>query len=188
VGDVESLLRIFEQQAGAVVGGFGEDNWVVGLADAEKKMIHRLRTISVHFLAIVVWQSYLCRSCAIYSSTVVDTDLMYPVCHIDQVGSENPRSIDSSRPWRRVRILARDFFTLDAATVQLGYLICRSGRFDRERFSELVAVHFSREMELDRDGVRGEQACIMSRQEFGDDRRRYYKIGLWYESLETESG
>jgi len=52
VNDVKAILRVLEQQAGAIIGGLGEDYRVVGLANTEEKMVDRLRRMLVQVLLL----------------------------------------------------------------------------------------------------------------------------------------
>jgi len=110
----------------------------------------------IQILAVALSHTYLGRSRTVGSTEVADRYLMYPICNISQVGSKDPSGIDPSRPWRRVRIHTRDIFALNAATVQLSCLICRRGRINIERSGDLIAVHWSGEVKLDRDKFRRE--------------------------------
>lgn len=52
VNDVKAILGVLKQQAGAMIGGLGEDYRVVGLANSKEEMVDRLRKMLVQILLL----------------------------------------------------------------------------------------------------------------------------------------
>ena len=99
---------------------------------------------------------------------------MDAIGHIHQIGGKNKSRIYPSRPWRMILIGGDIVGAIDAAPVNLRYITILSSGIDLDRISDLIAIHWLREMDLEMDRLIGCQTNVMPWEKLGDDWARRY--------------
>lgn len=126
-----------------------------------------------------------CRRGSIGSRDVIDTDLMYSIRHIHQVGGVNESRIYRSRPRRMICPQGSCVVALYTARVYLHHITIRSGGVDLNCVGNLVAIHWLRKMDLEWDGLHRRQTIVVPWEEFGDDWYGNYELILGDKRLEA---
>lgn len=129
--------------------------------------------------------TYPCKPSAIGSSDVIDTDLMYSVSYVHQIGGVNKSRIYPPRPWRMIGLRRGYIAALHTALVYLWQITVGSGGVDLNCVANLVAIHWLREMDLEWDGFRRDITKVVPWEELGNDWSRSYELVLWNEGFEA---
>lgn len=112
--------------------------------------------------------TYACGHSSVSNRDVVDTDLMYSVGDVRQIGSEDECSVYSPRPFGVVRLCSGYALALHTLCVDLCRIaICSSG-IDLDGVRDLVAIHWLREMDLELDSICRGQAIVVPREKPGN--------------------
>lgn len=112
--------------------------------------------------------TYPCRYGPISNSYVIDTDLMYSIGYVYQIGGENKIRIYPSRPWRMVCLRSGYVPALHTVHVDLCHFTTRSGGIDLDCLCDLVTIHWLREMELKLYGFCRGQTIVVPWKKLGD--------------------
>ena len=99
---------------------------------------------------------------------IVDTDLMYSVGDVRQIGGEDKCRIYSPRPFGVICLCSGYAPTLHTLCVDLCRIAICSGGINLDGVRDLVAIHRLREMDLDLDAICRSQAIVVPGKKPGD--------------------
>ena len=112
---------------------------------------------------------------------IVDTNLMYSVGDVRQIGGEDECRIYSPRPFGVICLCSGYALALHTLWVELCHIAICSGGIDLDGVRDLVAIHWLREMDLDLDAICRGQAIVVPGKKPGDYWSWRYILILWDE-------
>ena len=134
-----------------------------------------------------IGQLYPCRNGSVGKSDVVDTDLMYSIRYICQIGGKDESRIYTPRPFRMICLRSGYVLALHTVRVDLGHITIRSSRIDLDCVGNLVAIHGLREMDLELDAFRRDKTIIVPWEKAGNHGSRRYEFIDWDEHFVAPS-
>ena len=112
--------------------------------------------------------TYPCRHSSVSNSDIFDTNLVYSVGDVRQIGGEDESCIYSPRPFGMIRLCSGYAPALHTVCVDLCRIAICSGGIDLDGVRNLVAIHWLREVDLELDAFCRGQTIVVPGEKSSD--------------------